>query len=134
MSTQPPDFHQPHPTRSEPPQPRLQQGWSAPQAEPGTLNVLGILALGVQVVSALLTAVSPIFYRTADNIAAASTMFAIVSIGMLLLTIVLGLCALLQKRATRGRWTAIAALGSAGISLITMFGSAAANAMFIVIV
>ena len=92
MSTQPPDFHQPHPTRSEPPQPRLQQGWSAPQAEPGTLNVLGILALGVQVVSALLTAVSPIFYRTADNIAAASTMFAIVSIGMLLLTIVLGLC------------------------------------------
>ncbi len=96
--------------------------------------MLGILALGVQVVSALLTAVSPIFYRTADNIAAASTMFAIVSIGMLLLTIVLGLCALLQKRATKGRWTAIAALGSAGISLITMFGSAAANAMFIVIV
>ena len=39
--------------------------------------MLGILALGVQVVSALLTAVSPIFYRTADNIAAASTMFAL---------------------------------------------------------
>lgn len=134
MSTQPPDFHQPHPTWAEPPQPYLQQAWQSPQAGPGTLNVLGILALGVQVLSALLTVVSPFIYRGVDNIVGASMIITLVGGGLLLLTIVLGVCALLQKRATRGRWTAIAALGSAGISLIAMLGSLAANAMVAVII
>lgn len=113
-------------------QPQAQQAAypAARGGEAGRLNLLGVIALGLQVLLALSNAFLPLLYRQV----AMSGDFSVISVvmpvtqGVMQLIIVgLAVAGLLQRSAPRLRWTAIGALVSGGLSLLSMAGSLLGN-------
>ncbi len=120
------------PTQGVPPQGSqayAQQQWAPQPARPaatGRLNVLGVVALAILALFALLSFVLPLLYREA----ALSGSYTFISVGLPLTQGVLVLAAIglaiggvLQRSAPRMRWTAVGALVSGALSLVSMTGS-----------
>ena len=100
----------------------------ASQPQSGRLNVFGIVALSLQVVHALTTTVTSMAVNSlAMNSGLGSMPMSLLyaGIGVLWALVVgcLGLAGVLQKDAPRMRWTAVSALVTACLGLLTIFAS-----------
>lgn len=108
-----------------PPLPGYQQPQQPVPPATGKLNVLGIIALSIQVLVTISSAFTPtLMFRLSLDLGMAAQ-----SVGLLLAGIHLfwalvvgglGLGGVLQKQASRLRWTAIGALVAAGLGLLSV--------------
>lgn len=93
----------------------------APRA-PGGLNVPGIVALLVLLLTTLTPLVTPVIYNTAarsGSLTAATIAVALVHVLLLLIAGALAIIGLLTKHLTRWRWAAIGAAVSVAIGLVS---------------
>jgi len=105
-----------------------QQGTSASTATGGRLNVFGIIALAILVVQALTSVYLPVVmsrlaYDLGLPIAGTSLIFGAINLVGILIVGGFALAGVLQKQATRMRWTAVSALVSCGLGLLSLIAS-----------
>lgn len=121
-----PQMQQPAPRYASPAQPPIGPvqppfGPARPPANTGRINVLGVIALAILVLEALLSACMPIVYqatfRSGPSIGTISAVFSVVNILLILAALGLAIGGVLQRGAQRLRWAAIGALVCAAISL-----------------
>lgn len=105
-----------------------QQGTSASTAAGGRLNVFGIIALAILVMQALTSVYLPVVmsrlaYDLGLPIAGTSLIFGAINLVGILIVGGFALAGVLQKQATRMRWTAVSALVSCGLGLLSLIAS-----------
>ena len=95
--------------------------WGAPSGG-GRANVLGIVALALLALNVLVGAMMPLAFRqvamTSGDYGAVSLIFGVISGVLLVAALGLAIAGVLQKQATRFRWTAIGALVAAAFGIV----------------
>ncbi len=126
QAPQPPQPRQQY-AQPQPQQPQYAQSppYAAPhhaQRAPGGLNVPGIIALAVLLLTSLIPLFTPVIYSTASSsgsFSAVSTVISIVHVLLLLIAGALAVMGLLAKHLSRWRWAAIGAAVSAALGLVS---------------
>ncbi|GAB2549582.1 hypothetical protein [Leucobacter ruminantium] len=108
--------------------PHPQAPIGAPTASPTgeRLNLLGVIALALLVLLALLSFIQPLFYRQAAMVGDFSTLsmvLAIIHAGVTFAALGLAIGGVLQRTARRLRWTAVGSLVAGGLALLSMIGN-----------
>lgn len=127
----------PAPNQQQPQQYQSRPRYAAPPyGTPGStagsepFNTFGAIALALVVVLALTGFLLPFLYRSdlvASSYSVVGLITGVISWGLILLVIGFGIGGLLAKRASRGRWTAIAALGVGGYAALSSLCSLVGN-------
>lgn len=90
------------------------------------LNLLGVIALALLVLLALLSFLQPLFYRQAamaGDFSTLSMVLAIIHAGVTFVALGLAIGGVLQRTARRLRWTAVGSLVAGGLALLSMIGN-----------
>ncbi|RGE23636.1 hypothetical protein [Leucobacter sp. wl10] len=121
-----------------PQQPALYAPQYAPYGAPvqQRANVLGIVALALVALPALLNVLIPLIYRQAvlaEQMSFAAFMLPTAQLLVMITALGLSIGGVLQRRAPRFRWAAIGALVCASLSIVSIIGSLAGSWMASVI-
>ena len=121
-----PPFYAPAPGQAAPGQAGPLQAAPAQPAPPARVNVLGIVALALVALGALLNVFLPFVYRAMAETGDIGSAITAVGIAQAVLHVIAGglaLAGVLQRNAPRLRWTAIGALVTCALWALSALGS-----------